>query len=445
MEKETAGRRSVMGQLNDKLYEESRDSIDQLRATVKHLSDLPEKITQDGGVATNAAAHVVNQLDDVPAVLVDKQKEVMQQLEVKLRTTANRLTRSEARCGEMIKERQRMVSKYQVMAQRLDEAEGTSITVGNAERRIRELQSALSVKETQLKKLRTALNNVKQELVQTQESAAESAAAGSALLKKQQCSSTQLEKLTHENAVLAKDAENAIKSLRKAKEHEAKKTKTLESLQHENSGLYEKLTKVQALLTTSQTELDELKKYRGGGAPPKTSLRQSSSLWSSTDEEEQVSENGQLVELRARVQLLSAQNASLRKAIDVGSGGRMVVEDLDNIVADAQATAIRAEKHRSWELEKKLRQRGDALEKKLDEKIKEVMKLETKLVETTCGGRLVKGLPPPLRKRLRQPHRTSLAATALQKERYYLHLIKKEFLKRQRQGSSSSKEICLWL
>ncbi len=246
-----------------------------------------EKIPQDG-VAINT--HFVNELDDVSALLADKQ-EVIQQLEVKLRSTANRLTRSEARCGEMIKERQRVASNFQVMAQRLDEAEGRSVTGGNAERRIWELQSALSGKETQLKKLRTALINLKQEFVQAQESAAE-AAAGSGFSRKQQCSSSQLEKLSRQNEVLAREAENAIKSLRKAKEHEARKTKTLESLQHKrdrlqhkHSGLYERLTKVQASLTTSQTELDELKKHRG--SPPKKSLQQSQ--WSSdekvTDEE----------------------------------------------------------------------------------------------------------------------------------------------------------------
>ncbi len=384
---------SVLGQLNDRIYEKSRDSIAQLRSAAKQLSALPE-ITQDR-VAINA--RFVNQLDDVSALLANKQ-EVIQKLEVKLRTATNRLTRSEVRCGEMIKERQRVASEFQVMAQRLDEAESRSGIGGNTERRIRELQSTVSGKETQLKKLRTALINLKKEFVQAQESAAKAAAGLEKDSRMQQCSSSQLERLSHQNEVLAREAENAIKSLKSAKQHEERKTKVLESLKHErkalqdeNSGLAEKLANVQASLTMSQTELVELKKKQPGNL--KKSLR-GESQWSSdekeADEAERDTENGQnrqqLVELRARVQFLSAQNASLRKAMDGGEEQGMVGEDLDSIVAEAQAAAIRAEKHQSWELEKKLRQRGDTLEKRLDDKIKEVMKLEEKLFQTSVGG-----------------------------------------------------------
>ncbi len=386
IDEETA-ERSAMGQLNNKIYEESRDSIVQLREAAKQLSDLPV-ITQGDGVAINA--RLVNQLDDVSALLANKQ-EVIQQLEVKLRNTTNRLTRSEARCSEMIKERHRMASEFQVMSHRLEEESSrftttTTTTGGKEENRVRELQLTVSGKETQLKKLRTALIDLKKEFVQAQESAAE-AAAGLEKddTKKQQCHNSQLEKLTRQNEVLAREAENAMKKLKKAKEHEEKNIKTLEALQHErnalqheNSGLIEKLTKIQASLTTSQTELNELKeKLRGGGTPKKSSsLRQFQ--WSSTNEEEdsEIGQNSQLVELRARVQVLSSQNASLHKAIDREGG-----EDFSNIFAEAQAAAVRAEKHRSWELENILRQRGDTLEKRLDEKIKEVMELEAKLFQ----------------------------------------------------------------
>ncbi len=415
-EEGTAAERSAMGQLNDKIYEESRDSILQLQEAAKQLSNLPviTQGDQGGGSITNDHQnHIVNQLDNMSALLANKQ-EIIHQLEVKLRTTTNRLTRSEARCSEMIKERNRMASEFQVVVtsnRRLEEGErnrfavttttGTNPTTGSKEeKRIRELQLTVTGKETQIKKLRTALSNLKKEFVRAQESAAELTAGFEKNdAKKQRCHSSQLERISRQNEVLARDVDIVMKSLKKAKEHEERKTKTLEALQHErnalqheNSGLIEKLTEIQASLTASQTEVNELKELqRGVGGIPKKgsgSPRPQEVQCSSTGEDSDIEQsNHQLVELRARVQLLSAQNASLCKVIDREGG-----EDFSNVLAEAQAAAVRAEKHRSWELENKLRQRGDTLEKRLDEKIKEVMELEAKLFQKSGRGVGVKGV-----------------------------------------------------
>jgi hypothetical protein len=362
---DSAINKAEIDRLTEKLFRKNEDAISQLKHAVYSLSKT--ELTESGA---HLSRRLMEQVEDATGIIAEKDEEV-RQLELKLRTAHNQRERAEERCGAALAENEKIKQDLITLARQLQDAEERVLDAlkgkggpTGTKTQVAELRAALSSKEEKLRGLRLAIVRLKEEFIRAEEKHTREhekrdmdkenhAASHNAEMDEQVRSlRKQIETLQAGFAQAKADIEAA----RKAKD---KMSRAKELLEEDNERLSQRIVEIEA--NSARVE-DDLTRMRG---QLNEALRKEQRMKDRLDEvraRSAESKEGDVTgELQRKVQVLTAQNAALRSALDSappGTSARIRPPGAEEAVGSPASTAGgRDSKRNAWETEKKLRRR----------------------------------------------------------------------------------------
>jgi chromosome segregation ATPase len=383
--REAAVDRQEMGRLTEKIYTQNAESLEQLRAAARQLSRMPGLTGE--GVSLNAK--LMDQLEEVAAYLAEKEHTISQ-LELKLGTVTNKLATAEARCGAALQEREKMEGDMVTLAHHLQDAEERASAVAHNER-MTELKKMVVSKESKLKHLRGALIRLKQEFIHAQEDAAEKIGVEELTRSRRvdgraEALKLQVDELQQDLASLQEGLVKAKKDIERSNDARSKLQAAKDRLMEENERLGEELSRAERSAASREGELTMVRRDLDSARSSEERLRQrlkrmqKEEAKAADGDEDDDHQSRMVRDLQRRVQVLMAQNAALRGEAGDGSQAEEAGVNEETIAA------LRAEKHKAWEVEKKLKRRVQQLEKRLEEKMTELAAAERETAQARAAA-----------------------------------------------------------